>query len=186
MTFRNITWEVSEQFSCRDLKPTNFVSLFSVRKHNSSVFFQLKFYILSKKGFIKVQIWWNCAWAVESLKFCTLMVSYCPHGLKNDIRNLVNFHASSGKSENLHFDLVLLSIACKVSVKKVKKSYLSWHWRVIRNLKKNWLFVWTMTWRIWWILITRAVESLQIYTLMGYFCQKYVVFELKKVRRVMS
>ena len=25
-------------------------------------------------------------------------------GLKNDIRNLVNFHASSGKSENLQFD----------------------------------------------------------------------------------
>ena len=27
--------------------------------------------------------------------------------LKNDIRNLVNFDASSGKSENLHFDIVL-------------------------------------------------------------------------------
>ena len=33
------------------------------------------------------------------------------HGLKNDIRNLVNFHASSGKSENLHFDGLLLSKA---------------------------------------------------------------------------
>ena len=30
-------------------------------------------------------------------------------GLKNDIRNLVNFHASSRKSENLHFDGLLLS-----------------------------------------------------------------------------
>ena len=30
-------------------------------------------------------------------------------GLKNDIRNLVNFHASSQKSENLHFDWMLLS-----------------------------------------------------------------------------
>ena len=40
-------------------------------------------------------------------------------GLKNDIRNLVNFHASSGKSENLHFDVVLLfSIAYKVLAKK--------------------------------------------------------------------
>ena len=36
-------------------------------------------------------------------------------GLKNDIRNLVNFHASSQKSENLYFDVLLLSIAYKVS-----------------------------------------------------------------------
>ena len=30
-------------------------------------------------------------------------------GLKNDIRNLVNFHASSRKSKNVHFDGFLLS-----------------------------------------------------------------------------
>ena len=30
-------------------------------------------------------------------------------GSKNSMRNLVNFNASSGKSENLHFDLLLLS-----------------------------------------------------------------------------
>ena len=30
-------------------------------------------------------------------------------GSKNDKRNLVNFDASSGKSENLHFDVLLLS-----------------------------------------------------------------------------
>ena len=39
-------------------------------------------------------------------------------GLKYDIRNLVNFHGSSWKSENLHFEGVLLSIAYKVSTKK--------------------------------------------------------------------
>ena len=38
-------------------------------------------------------------------------------GFKNDMRNLVNFNASSGKSENLHFDVLLLSIAYKVSAK---------------------------------------------------------------------
>ena len=36
-------------------------------------------------------------------------------GFKNDMTNLVNFKASSGKSENLHFDVLLLSIAYKVS-----------------------------------------------------------------------
>ena len=30
-------------------------------------------------------------------------------GSKNDMRNLVNFDASSGKSENWHFDVLLLS-----------------------------------------------------------------------------
>ena len=32
-------------------------------------------------------------------------------GFKNDMMNLVNFNASSGKSENLHFEVLLLSIA---------------------------------------------------------------------------
>ena len=46
-------------------------------------------------------------------------------GLKNDIRNLVNFHASSRKSENLLFDGLVLSKAYKVSDEKVQKSYVS-------------------------------------------------------------
>ena len=46
-------------------------------------------------------------------------------GLKNDIRNLINFHASSCKSENLHFDGLFLSKAYKVLDEKVQKSYVS-------------------------------------------------------------
>ena len=46
-------------------------------------------------------------------------------GSKNDIRDFVNFNASSGKSEKFHFDVLLLSIAYKVSVKKAQKNYLS-------------------------------------------------------------
>ena len=42
-------------------------------------------------------------------------------GLKNDIKNLVNFHESSRKSKNLQFDGLLLSIAYKVSAKKYRK-----------------------------------------------------------------
>ena len=30
-------------------------------------------------------------------------------GSKNDMKNLVNFNASSGKSENVNFDVVILS-----------------------------------------------------------------------------
>ena len=46
-------------------------------------------------------------------------------GFKNDMTNLVNCNASSGKSENLHFHVLLLSIA-----------YI-----LIQNLKKNSLFI---------------------------------------------
>ena len=34
---------------------------------------------------------------------------------KNDMRNLVNFNVSSGKSGNLHFDVLLLPTSHKVS-----------------------------------------------------------------------
>ena len=45
--------------------------------------------------------------------------------LENDIRNLVNFHTSSQKSENFHFDRILASKGYKVLDQKVQKSYVS-------------------------------------------------------------
>ena len=48
-------------------------------------------------------------------------------GSKNDMKNLVNFNVSSGKSVSFHFDLLLFSITYKVSAKKVQKNYLSWY-----------------------------------------------------------
>ena len=41
-------------------------------------------------------------------------------GSKNDMRNLVNFNASSGKSENLHFFGLLWSNVCNDSAKKYR------------------------------------------------------------------
>ena len=41
----------------------------------NSIYFQLK-------EPIKVQIWWNFTWAVESLKFCTLMGFFCRNHTK--------------------------------------------------------------------------------------------------------
>ena len=46
-------------------------------------------------------------------------------GSKYDMSNLVNFNASSGKPENLLFDVLLLSITYKISAEKVQKNYLS-------------------------------------------------------------
>ena len=48
-------------------------------------------------------------------------------GFKNDMTNLKNFNASSSKSKNVHFGVLLLSIAYKVLAKKVQKNYFSWH-----------------------------------------------------------
>ena len=45
-------------------------------------------------------------------------------GPKIEIRNLINFNASYGKSEHLHFDVLLLSIVYKVSPKEIQKNYV--------------------------------------------------------------
>ena len=46
-------------------------------------------------------------------------------GSKNNLTNLVDFHASSQKSDNLHFDWILLHIAYKILDEKIQKSYVS-------------------------------------------------------------
>ena len=46
-------------------------------------------------------------------------------GLKNNIRNLVNFHATSRKPENFHFDQILLSKTYKDLDEKTQKIYVS-------------------------------------------------------------
>ena len=58
-------------------------------------------------------------------KQCSKFEEKLTLGSKNDMRNLANFNVTSGKSESLHFDVQLLSIAYKVSAKKVQKNYLS-------------------------------------------------------------
>ena len=97
-------------------------SLVSWDIYNSTVSFQLEFYILSTK-----------------------------EGYQNT--NLVKFHLSSQKSEILYFGGLFLLKSNKVSAKKVQKSYLSWHRRMMQSLKKNWLVVSlsNLTWGIWWI-----------------------------------
>ena len=48
----------------------------------------------------------------------------------------------------------------------------------MQNLKKNWLLLSKMKWGIWEIF-TRALEILKIGTLMGFFCPKLKMHELK-------
>ena len=46
-------------------------------------------------------------------------------GLKNDVRNLFNFHVSSRKSKNLHFDWILWFKAYKDLDEKIQKTFVS-------------------------------------------------------------
>ena len=39
--------------------------------------------------------------------------------------------------ENFHFNGLLLSKVCIILARNVQRSYLSWHWRVMQNLKKK-------------------------------------------------
>ena len=43
------------------------------------------------------------------------------HDSKNDVTNFINLNANSGKSENLHFGVLLLSVAYKVSATKCRR-----------------------------------------------------------------
>ena len=54
-------------------------------------FFGWNFIYFQQKELIKVQICWNFTWAVESLKFCTLLGSLCPNLQLNECRRVI-FH----------------------------------------------------------------------------------------------
>ena len=62
-------------------------------------------------------------------------------GSKNDIKNLVNFNASSGKSENLHFYGLLLQKVCTVMF-ELKK------YRQVVSLKMAYGFIMVLAYQI--------------------------------------
>ena len=88
--------QIFETFKCSGQNSPNFChfwknkSVFLQILHQSSVswdvtplyFFSWNFTYFQQKKPIKVQTWWNVAWAVESLKFCSLMGSFCSNHIK--------------------------------------------------------------------------------------------------------
>ena len=54
-----------------------------------------------------------------------------PCGFKNGMMNWVDFHYSTLG--------LFLSKAYNVSAKKIQRNYVSWHWKVMQNLKEHWL-----------------------------------------------
>ena len=83
--------------------------------------------------------------------------------------------------KNVHFDVLFLSRVYIVWAKKVQRSYLSRHWRVIQTLERNRHVVSKLTWGIWWIL-TRALENLKNFHFNGLFLSRVYIVWAKKVQ----
>ena len=60
-----------------------------------------------------------------------------------------------------------------------QRSCLSWQWRVIQNLKRNWLVISKLTWGIWQIL-TWVLKSLKNFQFNGLFLSKVCIVWVKK------
>ena len=78
--------------------------------------------------------------------------------LENDMRNLANFYQSTQKCQTWNFDGILLSKVENVCA--FQRSYVSWQWRMIQKLRRNWLAVLKLTSGTLQIL-TGALESLK-------------------------
>ena len=96
--------------------------------------------------------------------------------LENGVRNLANFHQSTRKCQNWNFNGILLS-----KVENVQRRYVSWQWRMIHKLNRNWLVVFKLTWGTSQIL-TWALKKICV--LIGSLWPKYIMFELQKYREV--
>ena len=78
--------------------------------------------------------------------------------------------------KDVHFNGLLLSKLYIVWTKK-ERSYLSWQWRKVKDLKKNWLSQ----------ILTRALESLKIFCFNWLFVTKvYIVWATKIQRSYLS
>ena len=71
-----------------------------------------------------------------------------------------NVHQSTFESLNSKFDGILLSKAKTARALNLQGSFVSWQWRMISNLNRNWLVGSKLTWGIWQIL-PRALENLK-------------------------
>ena len=95
--------------------------------------------------------------------------------LKNHKRNLVNFHASSRTRENLHCDQILLSKAYKDLDEKNTEELLLMKLKSDAKLEEK-LILGSKS------EFSPNPQKPKNFTLMSYFCSKYMRFELKKIQ----
>ena len=103
-------------------------------------------------------------------------------GLENDMSNLANFHQNTLKCQNWYFHGILLSKVENAWAANLQRSYNQWHWRMMKNAKRNWLNVSKLTQGIWWIL-TRELESPKTLHFNGLPLTKLYNVWAKKVQR---
>ena len=85
--------------------------------------------------------------------------------------------------EKFYFAWLLLSKVYIASTEIVQRSYVSWNWRGMQNLERNWLVVSKLTERIWQIL-KWALESLKNFRINGLLLSKVKIVWAKKYRKV--
>ena len=81
--------------------------------------------------------------------------------------------------ENLHFNELLLTKVQNVWAKKVGRSYFWLHWRLMQNLKKNWLVLPKMTWGFWQMFTRAPSRVWKFGLLLGPFIQNWNCMNLK-------
>ena len=146
------------------------------------------------------KIWWILIRALKSLKKSFLVIfdlkklsfmtlesdakfeEKLTCGLENNMKNLANFHQSTWKSQNWDFDGILLSKVENVWAENLQGSYVSWQWRMMQKLKRNWLVSSKLKWGIWRILIP-ALENLKNLHFNGPFLIKVYNVWAEKVQR---
>ena len=123
-------------------------------------------------------VWWDPF--IQSRNFMRLKFKeeLCVMAMKNDAKLEEKFTCC--------FNSLAVAVVNKVYnvwAKKLQRSYVSWYWRVIQNLKKN-LFVVSKMIREIWKIFTRRLSSPKIGTFMGSSYPKWKMYELKTYREV--
>ena len=90
---------------------------------------------------------WKADWKFTKLLYLILQVSFTLNFapllvvMRNNSFVGQTFDYLGEISPNLYFNGLILLRVYKILAEKLKRSYVSWHWRVRKNLKKNWLVV---------------------------------------------
>ena len=103
-------------------------------------------------------------------------------GLENDMRNLANFHQNTWNCQNWYFHGTLLSKVQNTWATNLQRSYNDteeW-WKIWRGIDLSFQN-WHKEFDKFWLENSKVSK---VYTLMGSFWPKYIMFELKKIRRV--
>ena len=101
-------------------------------------------------------------------------------GLENDTRNLTNFHQSTLKNLKIRTFIRSFYPKQKIYELKIYRGVMCHdNWRMMQNLKRNWLVSSKWTWGIWRIL-TQALKNLKNLHFNGLLLTKVYDFWAKK------